>query len=99
MAVTRVPPTGRCAGAIAKTCRKSKLPKTRQMRNSATRNPKSPIRLTMKAYLPASALAFSVNQKPISRYEQRPTPSHPMNIIGKFAPNTSTSMNATKRLR
>ena len=30
------------------------------------------MRLTMNAFLPASAFAFSLNQKPISRYEQRP---------------------------
>ncbi len=33
----------------------------------ATRKPKSPMRLTMNAFFPASALAFSLNQKPISR--------------------------------
>ncbi len=51
-------------------------------RNIAIRNPKSPMRLTMNAFLPASAFAFSLNQKPISKYEQSPTPSHPMNMIG-----------------
>ncbi len=40
------------------------------------------MRLTMNAFLPASAFAFSLNQKPISRYEQSPTPSQPMNMIG-----------------
>ena len=50
--------------------------------NIATRNPKSPMRLTMNAFLPASAFAFSLNQKPMSRYEQSPTPSHPTNSIG-----------------
>ena len=33
----------------------------------ATRTPKSPIRFMMKAFLPASALALSVNQNPIRR--------------------------------
>ncbi len=33
----------------------------------ATRTPKSPIRFMMKAFFPASALALSLNQKPISR--------------------------------
>ena len=40
------------------------------------------MRLTMNAFFPASALAFSLNQKPISRYEQSPTPSQPMKRIG-----------------
>ena len=37
-------------------------------------------RLTMNAFLPASAADFFWYQKPISRYEQRPTPSQPTNI-------------------
>ena len=61
--------------------------------------PKSPMRLTMNAFLPASAADGFVNQKPISRYEQSPTPSQPMNITGKLAPSTSTSMNAANRFR
>ena len=48
-----------------------------QMRKIATRKPKSPMRLTMKAFFPASAFAFSLNQNPISRYDASPTPSHP----------------------
>ena len=35
-------------------------------------NPKSPMRLTMNAFLPASAAEGFVNQKPISRYEHKP---------------------------
>src|ERR687892_729751 len=37
----------------------------------------SPIRVTMKAFFPASAAARRSNQNAISRYEHRPTPSHP----------------------
>jgi hypothetical protein len=48
--------------------------------NIAMRKPASPIRLTMKAFLPASAFSLSENQYPIRRYEQSPTPSHPTNI-------------------
>ena len=62
-------------------------------------NAKSPMRLTMNAFLPASAADFFLYQKPISRYEQRPTPSQPTNITRKFAPSTSTSMNAANRFR
>src|ERR1043166_7198646 len=51
-------------------------------RDMAIRKPKSPLRFTMNAFLPASAFTFSLNQKPMSKYEQSPTPSHPMNMIG-----------------
>jgi hypothetical protein len=61
--------------------------------------PKSPMRLTMNAFLPASAADFFLNQKPMSRYEQRPTPSHPTNITGRLAPSTRMSMNEANRLR
>jgi hypothetical protein len=50
--------------------------------NIATSRPKSPMRLTMNAFFPASAFTFSLNQNPISRYEQSPTPSHPTNNTG-----------------
>ncbi len=46
--------------------------------------PTSPMRLTMKALLAASQLAFSSYQKPISRYEQRPTSSQKMKIMNTF---------------
>ena len=46
---------------------KSSAPKARQTRNMAIMKPKSPIRFMMKAFLPASALALSLNQKPMSR--------------------------------
>ncbi len=36
-------------------------------RNIPSRKPKSPMRLVMNAFLPASALALSVYQKPMSR--------------------------------
>ncbi len=57
------------------------------------------MRLTTKAFLPASLADFFLNQKPMRRYEQRPTPSQPTNISGKLAPSTSTSMNDANRFR
>src|SRR5437763_9669452 len=53
----------------------------------------------MNAFLPASVADFFSNQKPMSRYEQRPTPSQPTNSTRKFAPRTRTSMNAAKRFK
>ena len=61
--------------------------------------PKSPIRLTRNALI-AAALALSrLYQKPISRYEHRPTPSQPKNIWAKFSAVTSISMEKVNRLR
>jgi hypothetical protein len=37
----------------------------------------SPIRVVTNAFLAAFAFSVFSYQKPISRYEQRPTPSHP----------------------
>ena len=62
-------------------------------------NPKSPIRLTMNAFFPASDALFFWYQKPISRYEQSPTPSQPTNITRKFEPSTSVSMKKQNRFR
>jgi len=39
--------------------------------------PKSPTRFTRNAFLPAWLALFLPNQKPMSRYEHRPTPSQP----------------------
>ena len=58
--------TGRCAAA-AITVRKSSDPKVWKTRNIPSRKPASPIRLTMKAFLPASAALCLSNQKPMSR--------------------------------
>ena len=41
-----------------------------------------PTRLTINAFVPASTFAGSANQKPMSRYEHKPTPSHPTNSTG-----------------
>ena len=67
MAVTMAPPGVSTSPARSVTATKSNVPNARQRMNIATRKPKSPIRFMMKAFLPASALAFSVNQNPISR--------------------------------
>ena len=45
----------------------SSVPRFANSMNIAIRKPKSPMRLTMKAFFPASAFAFSENQKPMSR--------------------------------
>ena len=81
MVVINAPPNG-SAPAVAATPVKSSVPRLAKIMNIATKNPKSPMRLTMNAFLPASAFAFSENQNPINKYEQSPTPSHPTNRTG-----------------
>ncbi len=67
------------SAADAATVRKSSVPKLTNTRNIPSRNPASPTRLTMNAFLPASVALGRSNQNPISRYEQSPTPSQPTN--------------------
>jgi hypothetical protein len=66
----RVPLQAQSTGSsatLAATTRKSVLPKVAKIRKRPSTKPASPMRLTMKAFLPASeALCFS-NQKPIKR--------------------------------
>src|SRR5262245_58003559 len=91
--------SGANADTDSATDRKSMEPNAVHSSRTPRMNPKSPIRLTMNAFLPASAADFFWNQNPIRRYEHNPTPSHPTNITRKFAPSTSSSMNAANRLR
>ena len=68
IAVTIAPPAG--SSSAARSLHVGEVERaraSRQSRNIATRKPKSPMRFTMNAFLPASALALSLNQKPISR--------------------------------
>ena len=58
--------TGSSAAAAA-TERKSSVPKLTNTRNIPSRKEASPMRLTMKAFLPASVALCRSNQKPISR--------------------------------
>jgi hypothetical protein len=74
--------------ACPKTSPNWTLPNAQNMANPASRKPKSPIRLAIMAFLAAFEFAqegrpsVSIsNQKPISKNEHRPTPSHPTNSI------------------
>src|SRR5512143_1674762 len=98
MAVRSPEPMGNLA-ARGKTSEKLIVPKVQKIRKTPNRNPKSPIRLTTKAFLPASDADFFSYQKPMSRYEHRPTPSQPTNMSRKLLAPTSVSMAKTKRLR
>jgi hypothetical protein len=57
----------------------------------------SPMRVTMKAFLPASAATFRSYQNAISRYEQSPTPSQPTYISTRLFARTNSSIAATNR--
>ena len=57
------------------------------------------MRLITNALRAASLLAWSWCQKPISRYEHRPTPSQPRKVTGKLSPSTRMIMLAMNRLR
>ena len=61
------------------------MPKAWKTRIMPRISPASPMRLTMNAFLPASDALFFLNQNPISRYEQSPTPSQPTNMSGQVA--------------
>ena len=54
--------------------------------------PKSPTRLTMNAFMLAKIAVGRVNQKPISRYETRPTASQPKKSCRKLLLMTSISI-------
>jgi hypothetical protein len=54
--------------------------------------PKSPTRLTMNAFIAAALAEGFLYQKPISRYDARPTPSQPKNICSRLSDVTSISI-------
>src|SRR5512136_2824087 len=93
-------PAATCPVSAAwNTCSYCSEPTVAKIRNMPNVNPKSPTRLTMKAFLAALLLASFSNQKPISRYEHNPTPSQPTNIITYELPRTRMSIEVMNRLR
>ncbi len=87
------------ASAASSTSTYDSDPNVKNTRHMATITPQSPIRLVTNAFFPAVALAGSVNQNEISRYEQAPTPSQPRKVSSRLSPSTSTSMAKANRLR
>ena len=53
------------------------VPKVANIRPTPSESPMSPTRLMTKAFLAAAAAEGLYCQKPISRYDARPTPSQP----------------------
>ena len=54
--------------------------------------PKSPTRLTKKAFMLAKMAVGLLNQKPMSRYDTKPTASQPKNSCSRLLLMTSMSM-------
>lgn len=69
------------------------------MRESAIKKKKSPILLTMTAFIADFIACRRVVQKPISKNEQIPTPSHPKKTITKLSAETSNSIKKVKRVK
>ena len=65
--VVAVVPPIHTSGARVNTSLNCKVPSVVQMSMMAMARPKSPMRLTMNAFLPASAAEGRSNQKPMSR--------------------------------
>jgi hypothetical protein len=57
------------------------------------------MRLTTKAFTAASPAVRRSNQWPISKNEQRPTPSQPRKSTSRLFPITRKSIMVMKRLR
>jgi hypothetical protein len=61
----------------AEICSNEVVPKVTKSSAMARLSPMSPTRLMTKAFLAAAAAECLCCQKPISRYDARPTPSQP----------------------
>ena len=70
----------------------SSVPARAQMKISAASSPRSPRRVTRKAFFAAAAAAGLWNQKPISRYDDRPTSSQKANSTTRLSTSTSPSI-------
>ena len=67
-------------GAAARIAGIETVPNTRNVPKMPSMKPRSPTRLTTKAFIAAAFALGFLNQNPIRRYEARPTPSQPKNI-------------------
>ena len=72
------------------------LPKKKKIKNIPTARPKSPILFTMKALMAALFAVSFLYQKPINKYEHKPTPSQPKNNCKKLSETTKTNIEKVK---
>ena len=75
----------------------SSVPVCVHTRRMPDRKPRSPRRVTTNALVAAALAVGRSNQKPMSRYEQRPTISQKTNSITRLSDSTSPSMAAVNR--
>jgi len=68
------------------------LPKITTINAIAINNAKSPILFTSIAFIAALFANILVYQKLINKYEDNPTPSHPINICTKFSAVTNNNI-------
>ncbi len=68
------------------------VPNTRNVPKIPSEKPKSPTRLTTNALIAAAEADGFLYQKPINRYEARPTPSQPKNIWTRLSDVTSINI-------
>ena len=62
-------------------------------------NPKSPTLLTKNAFIAAELALSFLYQKPIKKYEHKPTPSQPKNNCKKLSEVTSVNIEKVKSER
>ncbi len=73
------------------------MPNVANATNIASMKPQSPMRLVTNAFFPALALASTVNQKEMRKYEHAPTPSHPTNVKRRLSDMTRMSIEKMNR--
>src|SRR3990172_5989141 len=89
-------PASPSAGISSRIFSNSNVPKIAKMAITPTRNSRSPMRVTMKAFLAALAASGLWYQKPMRRYEQRPMISQKMRSCRKLSALTVPSIPVTK---
>src|SRR3954453_12804704 len=73
----KVPVLAEWLCAAPKTAANENVPNVANISMIANDRPRSPTRLTRNAFFAATAAVGLYDQNPISRYDARPTPSHP----------------------
>src|SRR6266481_250644 len=81
---------------IVNSAQKSKVPVADHSMTMPATKPRSPSLVIQKALTAARAAAGRSYQKPINRYEQRPTSSQKTNICTKVGDSTSPSIEKAK---
>ena len=68
------------------------MPKKKKIKNIPIAKPKSPILFTINAFIAALFAVSFLYQKPINKYEHKPTPSHPKNSCKKLSETTKATL-------